>query len=82
MCGKTCDFEGQYVVFATPVSQKRRHRPIYFILDSLSAPMNVPYTKFSGNSMKKFNPNASTLIKQLLYKATLVLSTGKQNVLS
>ena len=49
MCGKTCDFEGKYVVFATPVSQKRRRQPIYFILDSLSATMNVPYTKFSGN---------------------------------
>ena len=61
MCGKTCDFEGKYVVFATPVSQKLRRRPIFFILDSLSAPINVPYIKFSGNSMKNLNHNASTL---------------------
>ena len=61
LCGKTCDFEGKYVVFATPVSQKRRRRPIHFILDSLSAPMKVPYTKFSVNSMKNLNHNASIL---------------------
>ena len=32
LCGKSCDFEGKYVVFATAVSQKRRRQPIYFIL--------------------------------------------------
>ena len=42
LCGKSCDLERKYVVFATSVSQKRRRRPIYFILDSLSAQMNVP----------------------------------------
>ena len=55
LCGKLCDFEGKYVVFATPVSQKRRCQPIYFILDSSSAQMNVPDTKhvkFSGNSVE------------------------------
>ena len=51
-CGKSCDFEGKYVVFATPVSQKRRRQPIYFILDSLSAQMNVPHIKFSKKNSK------------------------------
>ena len=46
--------ERKYVVFATPVSKKRRRQPIYFILDSLSAQMNAPNTKFSGNSLKQF----------------------------
>ena len=50
-----------YVVFATPVFQKRSRQPIYVILDSLSAPMNVPYPKFVGNSMENLNHNASTL---------------------
>ena len=53
--------ENIHVVFATPVSQKRRCQPIYFIFESLSAPMNVPYTKFSGNSMENLNHNASSL---------------------
>ena len=35
LCDKSCDLEGKYVVFATPVSQKRRRQPISFILDSL-----------------------------------------------
>ena len=39
--GKSYDLEKKYVAFATPVSQKRRRQPIYFILDPLSAPMNV-----------------------------------------
>ena len=60
LCGKSCDFWGKYVVFATPISQKRRRQPFYFILDALSTPMNVPYTKFSGNSMENLNYNAST----------------------
>ena len=61
LCGKPCDLERKYVVFATPVSQKRRRQPISFILDSLSAQMNVPYTKFSRNTMKLYN--AFTLSK-------------------
>ena len=61
LCGKSCDLERKYVVFATAVSQKRRRRPIYFILDSLSAQMNVPNTKFSRKTMKHLNHNASTL---------------------
>ena len=61
LCGKSCDLERKYVVFATPVSQKRRHRPISVILDSLSAQMNVPNTKVSRNTMKLLNHNASTL---------------------
>ena len=53
LCGKSCDLERKYVVFATPVSQKRRRRPtFFFILDSLSAQMNVPNTKFSRKTMK------------------------------
>ena len=46
----------------TPVSQKRIRRPIYFVLDSLSAQMNVPNTTFLGKTMKVLNHNASTLI--------------------
>ena len=42
LCGKSCDLERKYVVFATPISQKRRRQPISFILDLLSAQMNVP----------------------------------------
>ena len=61
LCGKSCDLERKYVVFATPVPQKRRRRPIYFSLDSLSAQMNVPNTKFSRKTMKHLNHNASTL---------------------
>ena len=62
LCGKSCDLEREYVVFATPVSQKRRRRPIlFFILDSLLAQMNVPNTKFSRKTMKHLNHNASTL---------------------
>ena len=61
LCGKSCDLERKYVVYATPVSQKRRRRPIFFILDSLSAQMNVPNTKFSRKTMKHLNHNASTL---------------------
>ena len=53
--------ERKYVVFATPVSEKRRCQPSSFILDSLSAQMNVPDTKFSRNTMKLLNHNASTL---------------------
>ena len=61
-CGISCDLERKYVVFATPVSQKRRRQPIFFlILDSLSAQRNVPYTKFSRKTMKHLNHNASTL---------------------
>ena len=61
LCGKSCDLERKYVVFATTVSQKQRCQPIYFILDSLSAQMNVPNTKIFENSMKHLNCNASTL---------------------
>ena len=61
LCGKACDLERKYAVFATPVSQKRRRQPISFILDLLSAQMNVPDTKFSRNTMKLLNHNASTL---------------------
>ena len=61
LCGKSCDLERKYVVFATPVPQKQRRQPISFILDLLSARMNVPDTKFSRNTMKLLNHNASTL---------------------
>ena len=61
LCGKSCDLERKYVVFATPASQKRRHQPIPFILDLLSPQMNVPDTQFSRNTMKLLNHNASTL---------------------
>ena len=62
LCGKSCDLERKYVVFATPVSQKRRRQPIFFlILDLLSTQMNVPSTKFSRKTMKHLNHNASTL---------------------
>ena len=61
LCGKSCDLERKYVVFATPVSQKRRRQPIFVILDSLSAQMNVHNTKFSRKTMKHLNHNASTL---------------------
>ena len=44
LCGNLCDFERKFVVFATPLSQKRRPQRISFILDSLSAQMNVPDT--------------------------------------
>ena len=32
LCGKSCDLERKYVVFATPVSEKRRRQvePIFF----------------------------------------------------
>ena len=53
LCGKSCYLERKYVDFATIiVSQKRRRQPIYFILDLLLAQMNLPNTKFSGNSMR------------------------------
>ena len=63
LCGESCDLERKYVVCGTPVSHKRRRQPIYFIIDSLSAQMNIPVpnTKFSGNSMEHLNHNASTL---------------------
>ena len=61
LCGKSCDFEGKYVVFVTPVSQKQRCQPNLFISNLLSAQMNVPDTKFSENSMEHLNHNASTL---------------------
>ena len=64
LCSKLYNLERKYVVFATPVSQKRRRRPIFFILDLLSAQMNVPNTKFSRKTMKHLNHNASTLIHQ------------------
>ena len=32
LCGKSCDLERKYVVFATPVSQKRRRQPIFFFI--------------------------------------------------
>ena len=51
----------KYVILATPFSQKQRRQPLYFILDLLSAQMNIPNTKFSGNSMKHLYHNASTL---------------------
>ena len=50
--------------FGTPVFQKRRRQPVYFILDSVPAQMNVSNTKFSGNSMDQLNHNASTLINR------------------
>ena len=59
--GKSSDIEGKHVIFATPVSQKRKRQPIYFILDSLSAQINVPDTKFSENSKEHLNHNTSTL---------------------
>ena len=31
LCGKSCDLERKNVVFATPVSQKRRRRPIVLV---------------------------------------------------
>ena len=61
LCGKSCDLERKYVIFATPVSQKRTRQPVSFLLDSLSAQMNVPDSKFSRNTMKLLNHNASTL---------------------
>ena len=64
LCGKSCDLERKYVVFATPVSQKTKTSTYFFfvfILDSLSAQMNVPNTKFSRTTMKHLNHNASTL---------------------
>ena len=61
LCGKSCDLERKYVVFATPVSRKQRRQPIFLILDSLSAQMNVPNTKFSRKTMKHLNHKASTL---------------------
>ena len=69
LCGKSCDLERKYAVFATPVSQKRRCQPIFIIiiLDSLSAQMNVPNTKFSRKTMKYLNHNASTLTVNLSY---------------
>ena len=63
LCGKSCDLERKYEVFATPVSQTRRRQPISFILDSLSAQMNVPDTKFSRKTMKLLNHNVSILTK-------------------
>ena len=71
LCG---DLERKYVVFATPASQKRRRQPIFFILDSLSAQMNVPNTKFSRKTMKHLNHNASTL-RKLYSNLGVVLST-------
>ena len=47
------------------MTQKGRRQPFYFILDSLPAPMNVPYTKFSRNSVKNLNHNASTIKKYI-----------------
>ena len=41
----------------------KRRQPISFILDSLSAQINVPDTKFSRNTMKLLNHNPSTLTK-------------------
>ena len=38
-----------------------KRQPISFILDWLSVHMNVPDTKFSRNTMKLLNHNASTL---------------------
>ena len=70
LSGKWCDFEGKYVVFESPVSQKWRPQPIYFILDSLSTPINVPYTKCSGNVIKNFNHNASTLRVRTFFHQT------------
>ena len=61
LCGKSCDLERKYVVFATPVSQKQRFQPIFLNLDSLSAQMNVPNIKFSRKTMKHLNHYASTL---------------------
>ena len=67
LCDKSCDLERKYVIIATPVSQKRRRQPISFILDSLSAQMNVPDTKFSRNTMKLLNHNASTLTSPIIF---------------
>ena len=74
LCGKSCDLERKYVVFATPVSQKRRRQPIFIILDSLSAKMNVPNTKFSRKTMKHLNHNASTLMVCFIYIDVLICS--------
>ena len=57
LCGKSCNLKRKYVVFAIPVSQKRRRQPstyFFFFLDSLSAQINVPNTKFSRKTMKHF----------------------------
>ena len=65
LCGKSCDLERKYVVFASPVSQKQRRQPIFFfILDSLSAQINVFDTIFSSNTMKLLNHPPPTLTKQ------------------
>ena len=54
LCSKSCAFETKYVVFATPVSQNQICQAICFILNSLSAQMNILNTKFLRNTMKSF----------------------------
>ena len=78
LCGKSCDLDRKCVVFATIVSQKRRRQPIFlnFILDSLSAQMNVPNTKFSRKTMKHLNHNASTFI---IIVCLEIENTGENN---
>ena len=68
ICDKSHYLERKYVVFAIPVSQKQRCQLLFFlILDSLSAQMNVPITKFSGNIM-------------LHLKLCIYVSISKQNI--
>ena len=81
LCGKSCDLERKYVVFATPVSQKRRRQPISFILDSLSEQMNVPDTKLSRNTMKLLNHNASTLKSNMAASSFIFLQSNKTELL-
>ena len=44
LCVKSYDLARKYVVFATPVCQKRRLQRISFISNSLSAQINAPYS--------------------------------------
>ena len=52
------------------------------MLDSLSAQMNVPDTKFSRNTMKLLNHNASTLIESISCANQLQTKVGLEAYLA
>ena len=72
LCGKSCDLERKYVVLQLLYLKNEDVDLFFFILDSLSAQMNVPNTKFARKTMKHLNHNASTLSEGIFVSFCLI----------